>query len=199
MSYRKVVKDCMSNQYTKSPLVIKNVLSPKDFNELQQYVKDLDKSSVGHSDEFSRYEFGGSELLNKLHQKLLPIAKDFFEKESIVPSFNFGSWYYGNASLEKHKDVNACTYTIDLCVYQTTPWDLYIEGIPYTLQENECVLYYGESQRHWRESFPSVDNGIVCNVFFFYVEPDHWFFTEPKEKHEEIKRQIYMERNSSII
>jgi hypothetical protein len=195
MSYRKVVKAFMINSNTKSPLIIKNILSSKDFNELQQYVKNLDKSSVGHSDQFSRYEFGGSDLLNMLHKNLLSVAKEFFENKNIVPSFNFGSWYYGDASLEKHKDVNACTYTIDLCVYQTTPWDLYVEGIPYTLNENEALLYYGESQKHWREDFPDGEGNIVCNVFFFYVEPDHWFFSEPKEKHEKIKQKLYIEKN----
>jgi hypothetical protein len=179
----------------KNPLIIKNVLSEQDFRQLQQYVKDLDRLSIGHSDEFSRYEFGGSDILNRLHKELLPLAKNFFENEDIVPSFNFGSWYYGKASLEKHRDVNACTYTIDLCVYQTTTWDLYVEGVPYTLNENEALLYYGESQKHWREDFPDGEDNVVCNVFFFYVEPDHWFFSEPKEKHEKIKQDLYIEKN----
>ena len=183
----------------KNPLIINNLLSQEEFKKLQEYVKNLDKSTLGHSDDFNRYEFSGSDPLNLLHKDLLPIAKDFFESKTLVPSFNFGSWYYGNASLEKHKDVAPCTYTIDLCVYQTTPWDLYVEGVPYTLQENESLLFYGEDQRHWRESFPSGDDVIVCNVLFFYVEPDHWFFTEPKEKHNEIKNKKYIERNTNSI
>lgn len=181
----------------KNPLIINNLLSKEKFEELQKYVKDLDKSTLGHSTDFNRYEFGGSELLNLLHKDLLPIAKDFFESKTLVSSFNFGSWYYGNASLEKHKDVAACTYSIDLCVYQNTPWDLYVEGIPYTLQENQALLYYGEDQRHWRENFPNPESNIVCNVFFFYVEPDHWSITEPQEKHDMIRRQNAIERNLS--
>jgi hypothetical protein len=180
----------------KTPLIMKNFLDPEDFKELQDYVKGLDKSILGHSDQFNRYEFGGSEILDLLHKKLTPVAKNFFERDSIVPSFNFGSWYYGKASLEKHRDVAPCTYSIDLCVYQTVPWDLYVEGIPYTLQENEALLYYGEGQKHWREDFPEGKDNIVCNVFFFYIEPDHWFLTEPKEKHDEIRYQNARERNA---
>ena len=36
-----------------------------------------------------------------------------------------------------------------------------------------------------------------CNVFFFYVEPDHWSITEPEEKHDMIRRQNAIERNLS--
>jgi hypothetical protein len=104
-----------------------------------------------------------------------------------VPTFNFASWYFGNASLEHHTDINACTYSIDLAVYSEMPWDLYVEGVPYALDENDALLYYGESQEHWREPLVNPDNKVVCNVFFFYVEPDHWFITEPVEKHLDIR------------
>jgi hypothetical protein len=181
----------------KDPLVITDLLSKEDFEQLQEYVKGLDKSTLVHSTDFNRYEFGGSEFLNSLHNKLITAAKDFFESDTLVPSFNFGSWYYGQASLEKHKDIAACTYSIDLCVYQKTPWDLYVEGIPYALQENQALMYYGEAQRHWREDFPNPEDNVVCNVFFFYVEPDHWSIIEPEEKHDMIRRQNAMERNLS--
>lgn len=171
----------------KEPMIIKNILNKEDFKFLQDYVKNLNKESAGFSDQFNRYEFGGDSLLNSLHQKLIPIARDYFENNSIVPSFNFGSWYFGKASLEKHRDVSACTFSIDMCVYQKTPWVLYIEDKPYTLQENEAVLYYGEDQKHWREEFPDPENNIVCNVFFFFVEPDHWSLVYPPEMHDEIR------------
>ena len=181
----------------KQPIILRNLLNESRFKTLQEHVKGLDKSSLGYSKDFNRYEWGNDPLFTEIHQELLPVAKEFFESDVLVPSFNFGSWYFGNASLEKHKDVNACTYSIDLCVYQNTPWDLYIEGVPYTLNENDAVLYYGEEQRHWREDFPNPGSNVVCNVFFFYVEPTHWFITEPLDKHDDIRRQNGMERNYS--
>lgn len=179
----------------KQPKIYKNLLNDSDFKTLQKYVLELDKNQTGFSDQFNRYEFGSDEIMTEFHNKLIPFAKEFFESDTLVPSFNFGSWYFGNASLEKHKDVAPCSYSIDLCVYQKTPWDLYVEDVPYTLYENDALFYYGETQRHWREDFPDPENNIVCNLFFFYVEPDHWFFTEPKEKHTEIRYQKARERN----
>jgi len=179
----------------KDPVIFSNFLSKDDFKTLQDYVVGLDKTSTNFSEQFNRYEFGGSDILNLLHTKLTDFARDFFENPSIVPSFNFGSWYFGDASLEKHRDVNACQYSIDMCVYQKEPWDLYIEGKPYTLMENEAVLYYGEEQRHWREKFPNPEYNVVCNVFFFFVDSEHWFLKEPSENHDKIRRQNAILRN----
>lgn len=167
----------------KSPTIIKNFLPKEIFLELQNHVKNIDKSSVNFDQQFSRYEWSDSEILKKIHIDLIDFAKEFFESETLIPSFNFASWYFNNASLEVHKDVAPCTYSIDLCVYQKTPWALYIDGQPYMLEENDAVLYYGESQFHWREDFPDPENNIVCNVFFFYIEPNHWSLLEPPEDH----------------
>lgn len=179
----------------KTPTIFKNLLSKDDFDQLKAYVLDLDKEKLVFSKDFNRYEFGNTDIINSMHEKLLPVAKDFFGSQTLTKSFNFGSWYFGEASLEKHKDVAACTYTIDLCVYQKQPWDLYVEGIPYTLNENEALFYYGEDQKHWREEFPDPKNNIVCNIFFFYVEPEHWSILEKEEDHKRIKFENYVKRN----
>lgn len=179
----------------KNPKILRGILSKENFKKIQSHVIDLDKSTLDFSSDFSRYEFGNTDVLDEIHDVLLPIAKSFFETNTLIKSFNFGAWYFGDASLEKHRDVSACTYSINLCVYQQTPWDLYIEDTAYTLNENDAVLYYGEDQKHWREEFPSAGSNIVCNVFFFYVEPDHWFITEPLERHQAIRQQKAVERN----
>lgn len=171
----------------KDPILIKNFLSEEEFKALKSYVQTKNKEETNFYDGYNRYEWAGSPELNSLHQKLIPIARQHFKSDTLVPSFNFASWYFGNASLEHHTDINACTYSIDLAVYAEMPWDLYVEGVAYGLDENDALLYYGESQEHWREPLVNPDNKVVCNVFFFYVEPDHWFITEPVEKHLEIR------------
>jgi len=174
---------------TKSPMLIKNLLSEEDFFMLQNHVKNIDKSTTHFYDGYNRYEWNSTNELNYIHEKLLPIAREYFESPNLLPSFNFASWYFGDASLEHHTDINACTYSIDLAVYATQDWDLYVEGIAYRLKENEALLYYGEEQEHWREPLINPDNNVICNTFFFYVEPDHWFFTQPKSEHHNIRVQ----------
>ena len=80
-------------------------------------------------------------------------------------------------SLHKHKDANACTYTLDLVLYQGDTWALYVDGRPYRANPNEAILFMGEEYEHWRETLYN-NTGRIGVVFFHYVEPDHWYFTE---------------------
>lgn len=65
-----------------------------------------------------------------------------------------------------------------MCLYQTIPWDLYVEGRSYTLYQNEALAYYGNDQMHWREEFPGSKDDHVAMIFFHFAEPDHWYFVE---------------------
>jgi hypothetical protein len=110
-------------------------------------------------------------------ERLLPKARELFNDDSILPTYACWSMYYEvGANLPKHKDKNACTFTLDYCVRQLHPWDLFVEGTPYTLQENQALAFMGEDQEHWRPSFSP--GNIVEMIFFHFARPDHWYFTE---------------------
>jgi hypothetical protein len=170
----------------KSPTIIDNILSQEDFLLLKNHAKDLSKNKENFEEGFGRHVHGGTEILNKIHKILSIKAKDFFESKYLQPSFSMISIYSGDkASLYRHKDDNACTYHFDLCIFQNEPWDIWVEheGVskPYTLYENQALAMYGNIQEHWRDPLPNPENNIVCNAFFFFCEPDHWYFTEGPE------------------
>lgn len=159
----------------KNPELIENVFDFDDYIKLKNHLFERPKLSRDYSPGFGRYCFTDS-LIDEYAQKLIPVARKQFNSEHLVPSYSLFSHYEGGeASLYKHKDDNACTYTIDYCVYQTGPWDLFVEDEPYTLQENQALAYYGNDQLHWRDSFPYKESGYVAMIFFHFVEPEHWF------------------------
>lgn len=164
-----------------SPKILKNLLSEEDFLTLK------DELSQGLKTLQARSDFGGRLLLDeaqlpiltKYANIILPKARAIFNSKTLLPSYALFSHYEGDKSfLMVHKDDNACTYTLDLCVYYKTPWPLVIEGISYSLKENEALAFYGEDQLHWRPDFPDRDNNNHGAIFFHFVEPDHWFFTK---------------------
>ncbi len=119
------------------------------------------------------------EPLKQFHEALLPLAREEFNSETLVPSWCMISMYEGEqAKLWKHKDDNACTYHINYTISHRTPWPFYVEGIEFNPGENDAVFSYGNDQEHWREEFPDPTRNMVANAFFFYTEPDHWYFTE---------------------
>jgi hypothetical protein len=120
--------------------------------------------------------------LNKAIIKLVPLARSIFKSEYLLPTYALFAHYIGpNAQLPKHKDDNACTYTIDYCLYQNINWDLWIEEKPFSLKPNDALVYSGTDQLHWREKFPGKNGDHVAMIFFHFAEPGHWYFTEGPE------------------
>jgi hypothetical protein len=184
----------------KDPYLIQNVLSDQDLSTLSDYAFKLwetDKST--YNEGFGRHQWAiwGNDLPEKLlplkyiHTKLTKLAKKEFDSETLKPSWCLLSIYEGKeAKLWKHKDDNACTYHINLTLISKTPWDFYVEGEKFTPVPNEAVISYGNDQEHWREQFPDPENNLVCNAFFFYCEPEHWYFTKgPSYLYTDIRKE----------
>lgn len=156
------------------------VFPENTFNRLKRMCENY-ALRLPYSDEFGRFYENNSVFkgLSSYMDHLVPIAREIFKSETLLPSYSIFAHYQGKeAKLQKHKDNNACTYTIDLCLYQEVPWGLWVEGHEYMLEPNEALCFYGEDQEHWREQFPDPENNKVGQIFFHFVEPDHWFFNE---------------------
>jgi hypothetical protein len=164
-----------------SPKVITKVFSEDDYAALRLLFQN--PKSLEYQEGFSRYVVADNSLpeLQKFADKLTNIARETFGSKELLPTYTLFSHYEGEnpaPSLYKHKDDNACTYTIDMCLYQTDPWDLYVEDKAYTLYPNQALAYFGNDQMHWREKFPKPGSQYVAMIFFHFAEPDHWFFTK---------------------
>jgi hypothetical protein len=161
-----------------NPVVIDKLFNDLEYSHIKKYLLDKPKLKENYDLGFGRYVFTDP-LIDFYANKLILTARKIFNSETLLPSYSLFAHYEGNnASLYKHKDDNACTYTIDMCVYQNKTWDLWVEDKPYTLLENQALAYYGNDQLHWRNSFPSPDTQHVAMIFFHFVEPEHWWYTE---------------------
>ena len=177
----------------KEPLLVNDVLSTEDYAILTNAVSN--PKSFEYQGGFSRYVVADNSLpvLGEIANKLIPTARKAFGSDTLLPTYTLFAHYEGHdpaPSLYKHKDDNACTYTLDMCVYQTEPWDLWVENKNYTLYPNQALAYYGNDQMHWREEFPNPESQHVAMTFFHFAEPDHWFFTKGPEYLEVIRGNI---------
>lgn len=175
----------------KESFIVNNILPPSQLKKIQQYAMQMWSTSPNYDHSFGRHQWANTDELKEFHEMLTDMAREYFNKPDIKPSWSLLSIYEGNeAKLWKHKDDNACTYHINFCVFQKTPWELWVEGKSYLLQENDALFTYGNELEHWREEFPNPENNMVCNAFFFYCEPDHWYFTEgPEYLYTHIRKQ----------
>ena len=163
----------------REPIVLSDVLSVNQIAKIKDEVSDYRK--LVFDDWFSRYTLhsSSSKNLESVFNEILPLARKTFNSKTLLPTYALFSHYEGkNARLHKHIDDNACTYTVDLCLYQKTPWGLWVENKEYVLEENQALAYYGNDQLHWRQQFPDKENNQVAMIFFHFAEPDHWYFTK---------------------
>jgi hypothetical protein len=168
------------------PKIIDQIFSKEEFEVLQSHARDLFENKESYEEGFGRYIFGSTEILQNAHNLLLEKAKKIFNSETLLPSWSMMAGYRGDqGSLHRHKDDNACTYHLDISIFQTINWDLWVshegEEQPYSLQENQALAMYGEDQEHWREKLNGAPDDVVFNAFFFFCEPDHWYFTKGPE------------------
>lgn len=168
----------------KNPILINDLLNTEDYKSLTSAISDPKRFE--YQEGFSRYVVADNNLplLQEIAEKLVPIARETFGSDTLLHTYTLFAHYEGEdpaPSLYKHKDDNACTYTLDMCVYQTEPWDLWVEDKNYTLYPNQALAYYGNDQLHWREDFPNPGSQHVAMIFFHFAEPDHWYFTKGPE------------------
>lgn len=181
----------------KDPVIIDSILSSDDYQKL---LKSLDNpKSFGFDRGFSRYCIGdgGLPILGELASTLTNTAREVFNSKTLLPTYTLFAHYEGQnppPSLYKHKDDNACTYTLDMCVYQKESWDLFVEDKAYRLYPNQALAYYGNDQFHWREEFPNPDTNHVAMIFFHFAEPDHWWFTKGPGYLQVVRGQITEEQ-----
>jgi hypothetical protein len=178
--------------------IINNIFSNEDFNRLKNhFLNDFDMSSIEYDDWGRKLVHSSSDpILLEYSQKLLPVVKDFFEDQSINPTYSMYAEYSDTTiGLHKHKDLNACQYTVDVLLHQTTQWPLHIEGVAQPLEENDALLFCGEAQEHWRELLENNSEKIGV-VFFHFVDENHWWFTHGPD-YVNVVRQNYRDRISN--
>lgn len=160
----------------KDPILVDKLFSDSEFNDLKNYLLNRPKDKSEYDEHFGRYCFADS-FIDKYFELATIVARDIFNSKTLVPSYSLFAHYEGeNAKLWEHKDDNACTYTLDFCVYQEIPWGLFVEEKEYFLNENQALGFYGNDQKHSRGAFKP--GNIVAMIFFHFVEPDHWWLTK---------------------
>lgn len=156
------------------PIKITDVLKEEELKDLIDNIQYLHPPL--HDEARSRY-FSYNDYVEDVGRRLESLARKIFKEDNIKSSYSVYCKYFGKASMNMHKDDNACTYTIDLCIRQTEPWGLWVEDKEFILNPNEALCYMGNDQTHGRYPKDLGLDGSVELVFFHYVQPDHWFFT----------------------
>jgi len=177
----------------KDPVVKNNIFEEDYFQSIKEYFANHEvlKQEEYHYYGSKRVDSYTDPKLDEIHKMLMPMAKEIFGSETLLPTYAVFSEYSGHtAYLDKHKDVGPCTYTIDICLYKGADWPLFIEGKGYNWGPNEGIFFYANDQDHWKEDFPEKDNNKTGLLFLHYVEPDHQWWSVPEKMRPILRNSI---------
>ena len=148
---------------------ISNVFSPENLETAKNLVKKFLEEREGNYElGFFRYGIHNPEFFRAFHQKeFLELAKGLWG--DVKPSYCYLSMYQNEKSTcPLHTDRPPCKYSIDLCISQGEPWEIFVNDIPYLLEENEALVYSGTDHPHYRNQ---IKKGNYCNLVFFHFVP----------------------------
>lgn len=95
--------------------------------------------------------------------------------ENMVPNtfmFVRYSKKYGIPKLLPHVDNSNTDFTIDCQIDSTRPWPIVIENEPYTLNNNDALVFDSCVNTHWREPVLFSDEDYVDMAFFHFIHKD---------------------------
>lgn len=78
---------------------------------------------------------------------------------------------WGVPRLGPHKDQTGLPFTINCQLKSNVSWDLYVEGIPYSLEDNSALLLNVRDQDHWRPEKKFNDDEFIRMLFFHFEDP----------------------------
>ena len=117
----------------------------------------------------------GDDCFAEVHKLFCEQLSTMFGIE-LIASFNAVRLYSQNATLPKHRDREACEFSLSVTIdYQGDElWPIYLskekqeeEGIPVSLKIGDGVMVQGPKVYHWRNP---LKNQWQIQAFFFFVD-----------------------------
>ena len=155
--------------------VIQDLFSERDFEYLQKYALEhheaLKKTRPAHESGYGVLQLRDTPELRMLHEKLLPVARQMFNNNSLIPNWQHLDVYAGPQPTQTPKKfTDDADYVISLVAYQHLGWETVVGGEPLELVENEG-LFFTADQEFVRSEFPDPFNNVLANAFFFFIQP----------------------------
>lgn len=182
---------------------IPNFISTERANELaKKFTKccaenDLDgDSQIPESHSVYNY----IDFLELLCEKTPEVSR--FLGETVLPTYSYARVYKKGATLERHRDREACEISLTLHLRSDSNWPIYIqkpngEEVQLDLASGDAMMYRGNIADHWRDSFEGEE---YVQVFLHYVRSrgdNNWsFFDRDRFKPEEPK--LFMDKTPVI-
>lgn len=115
------------------------------------------------------------DIPTSIFNKLFNIVSKMSESELVIHSA-LGVEYngeYGQPNLPPHCDGSDSDIIVDFQLKANTSWDLGMETMVYTLEDNSALIFNPNEYIHWRPYKTFKQKEYVQMIFFRYYSKDH--------------------------
>lgn len=138
---------------------IKNILFLKESEIL------LDEPQLGRN----RFVIPITLIKKQIIKKVYDQAKIFLKSPILVDcQYSEYNLKYGNPELSVHTDTRLSTFTIDYQLDSNCIWPIYVEGKPFSLENNQALTINVNEQAHWRPKRKFSEGEYVKMIFFHF-------------------------------
>lgn len=150
--------------------LIKNFLNKNEIELFKNY------TIIKHRTNRTNFDFvqGNGEThfyQDGLTESLLITKKDIMEKETgleLWPTYSFWRMYNFSSDLKEHTDRPSCEISATVMLGSDgTPWPIYMENNPITMEPGDACIYLGCELKHKRDEF---EGDWHSQVFLHYVD-----------------------------
>jgi hypothetical protein len=122
-----------------------------------------------------------------IEEKVLKVAQETTKtkiKLTEISAVRYSNHYKIKPNLYPHIDgFSEPRLTLDIQLKSTLDWDIYVEKIPFRLNDNEGLTFYGTNQVHWRDRIDFKDDDFMDMLFCHFSEDSE----DPYKNTEEFK------------
>lgn len=155
--------------------IIDNIFTDEEIGVIYNHIDNTpeDKkflhTAFGHTAYFSW-------LPDSIIKKIEKVVSENFDKPLVLRELSFARYDTSGGRkplLFPHFDetFKEQRITIDIQVRSTRPWAIVVEDKPFTLKDNQALVFSGTHQIHWREKVEFADNDCVDMIFCHFSEP----------------------------
>jgi hypothetical protein len=178
---------------------IGQMINGEQMREIRQLIAHLQAQKLERHElaRFGRHVVHNLAYFNAMHASLVDLASEAVGRR-LEPTYNFLSLYNGEGVCELHMDAPSATFTLDLCIDQSTPWPIHssrvvpwpvdfndhaegweqrIKDDPdnefrgHTMEPGKAIIFGGSSQWHYRDRIPNTGGTPYSHLVFFHFVP----------------------------
>lgn len=184
-------------------IYIPNFISPERATELaNRFIKCCKENNLDGDEQTpeSHSVYNYIDFLELLCEKTPEVSK--FLGETVLPTYSYARVYKKGATLERHRDREACEISLTLHLSGDSEWPIYIqkpngEEVQLDLSSGDAMMYRGDVADHWRDRFEGKE---YVQVFLHYVRSrgdNNWAFFD-RDRFKPSEPKLFMDKDTEI-